>query len=128
VFGAPIEVDDHADRAVAAAREMLNVRLPRFNQWLDGSGEGFAMGVGVSSGPLMSGNIGSERRLDYTAIGDTVNVAARIEAHTKESPHKALVSDSTRALLTRTAELVPAGDIVLRGRSTPTRLWGLAET
>jgi adenylate cyclase len=127
VFGAPIELDDHADRALAAAREMLRVRLPRFNDWAVGSPT-FGIGVGVSSGPLMSGNVGSERRLDYTAIGDTVNVAARIEAHTKEVPQKALIAESTRELLKRPADLVLVGDVVLRGRSNPTRLWGLAET
>jgi adenylate cyclase len=127
VFGAPIEIDDHADRALAAAREMLTLRLPRFNQWAE-SPSPFGIGVGVSSGPLMSGNIGSERRLDYTAIGDTVNVAARIEAHTKEVPQKALLADSTRELLTQPAELVLVGDVILRGRTAPTRLWGLAET
>jgi adenylate cyclase len=128
VFGAPIECDDHADRALAAAREMLDVRLPRFNDWLgaDERDAGFAMGVGVSSGPLMSGNVGSERRLEYTAIGDTVNTASRIEAHTKEVPHHALFSDSTRALLTRPDDLILVGDITLRGRTSPTRLWALA--
>jgi class 3 adenylate cyclase len=126
VFGAPIEVADHADRALAAAREMLSVRLPRFNQWADDS-QPFGMGVGISSGPLMSGNVGSERRLDYTAIGDTVNVAARIEAHTKEVAQKALIADSTRKLLMRPAELVLVGDVTLRGRTAPTTLWGLAE-
>jgi class 3 adenylate cyclase len=128
VFGAPIECDDHADRALAAAREMLQLRLPRFNDWLgaDSDAAGFAMGVGVSSGPLMSGNVGSERRLEYTAIGDTVNTASRIEAHTKEVPHHALFSDSTRALLSRPGDLILVGDVTLRGRTSPTRLWGLA--
>jgi adenylate cyclase len=129
VFGAPIECDDHADRALAAAREMLSLRLPRFNDWLsDGTadGGGFVMGVGVSSGLLMSGNVGSERRLEYTAIGDTVNTAARIEAHTKEVPHRALFSDSTRELLTSPEELTLVGDVTLRGRAGSTRLWGFA--
>ena len=127
VFGAPIECDDHADRrsplrgrcsTAAAALQRLARR--------EEHAAGFAMGVGVSSGPLMSGNVGSERRLEYTAIGDTVNTASRIEAHTKEVPHHALFSDSTRALLTRPDELVLVGDITLRGRTSPTRLWGLA--
>ena len=89
VFGAPIECDDHADRAVAAAREMLGDRLPRFNDWAreQGYGDPFRMGIGISSGPLMSGNVGSERRLEYTAIGDTVNTASRIESLTKELGH-----------------------------------------
>jgi len=128
VFGAPVECDDHADRALAAAREMFQLRLPRFNDWLrdtNGDGGGFAMGIGISSGPLMSGNVGSERRLEYTAIGDTVNTAARIEAHTKEGSHTVLVSDSTHELLTRQDGLVAVGEITLRGKTTPTRLWRL---
>ena len=73
VFGAPIEQQDHADRALAAAREMLEVRLPRFNQWIrsQGMGEAFRMGIGLNSGVVMSGQVGSKRRLEYTAVGDT---------------------------------------------------------
>ena len=74
VFGAPIEMAGHADCAVAAAREMLHSRLPDFNGWLkkNGLGDGFRMGVGLSSGPIVSGTVGSERRLEYTTVGDTV--------------------------------------------------------
>jgi class 3 adenylate cyclase len=128
VFGAPIECSDHADRALATAREMLGTRLPRFNEWLRRASQAeFEIGIGVCSGPLMSGNVGSQRRLSYTAIGDTVNTAARIEAHTKEVPHAALVSQSTLDLLTQTEDLVFVDEITLRGRKTPTKLWGLAK-
>jgi adenylate cyclase len=128
VFGAPIACDDHADRALATAREMLHTRLPRFNDWLrEAEHDPFAMGIGVSSGPLMSGNVGSARRLSYTAIGDTVNTAARIEAHTKEVAHAALVSQSTLDLLTEMDDLVFVDEITLRGRTSPTRLWGLKD-
>jgi adenylate cyclase len=127
VFGAPIEYTDHADRALAAAREMLYERLPRFNQWLRSSGlEDFRIGVGVNSGPIMSGNVGSERRLEYTAIGDTVNTASRIEAQTKNGEHAVLLSEETRELLDGDHPLVFVDEIRLRGRSRPTRLWGLA--
>ena len=129
VFGAPIACDDHAERALAAAREMLQERLPRFNDWLQGEQlDQFRMGIGVSSGPIMSGNVGSERRLEYTAIGDTVNTASRIEAHTKEGEHAVLLSEETRELLGSDYPLVFVDEITLRGRSTPTRLWGLAST
>jgi len=65
VFGAPIEQEDHADRALAAAREMLGERLPRFNEWLRELGhDPLRMGIGLNSGPLMSGNVGHERRLE----------------------------------------------------------------
>ena len=130
VFGAPIPCDDHADRAVAAAREMLQDRLPRFNAWAleHGCGEAFRMGIGMSSGPLMSGNVGSERRLEYTAIGDTVNTASRLESLTKELGHALLVSESTLDLLTApVADLVYVDEVRVRGRSARTRVWGLAD-
>ena len=129
VFGAPIAADDHADRALRAAREMLYERLPRYNDWLraEGFGEGFEMGIGISSGPFMSGNVGSERRLEYTAIGDTVNTASRLEALTKEQPHAVLVSDSTRTLLLGSEEgLVFVDEVTLRGKTQGLRLWALA--
>jgi adenylate cyclase len=71
-FGAPIEQDDHADRALAASREVIAERLPVLNEWLrdQGYGTGFRMGIGLNSGPFISGNVGNERRLEYTAIGD----------------------------------------------------------
>jgi adenylate cyclase len=130
VFGAPLECDDHADRALAAGREMLRVRLPRFNGWAreQGYGDGFRMGIGMSSGPLMSGNVGSERRLEYTAIGDTVNTAARIEALTKELGHPVLLSEATLDLLTVPArDLVYVDEVTVRGRTAPTRVWGLPD-
>jgi adenylate cyclase len=131
VFGAPVECDDHADRAVAAAREMLRDRLPRFNGWAleQGYGDGFRIGIGMSSGPLMSGNVGSERRLEYTAIGDTVNTASRIESLTKELGQPVLLSESTLDLMAApAADLVYIDEVTVRGRSAPTRLWGLAQT
>jgi adenylate cyclase len=129
VFGAPVECDDHADRAVAAAREMLRDRLPRFNDWAREQGytDGFRMGIGISSGPAMSGNVGSERRLEYTAIGDTVNTASRIESLTKELGHPVLLSESTLDLLTApAADAVYVDEVTVRGRNEPTRVWSLA--
>ena len=87
VFGAPLEQSDHADRAVAAAREMIGPRLDSFNAWLSDEGydHTFVMGVGLNSGPVMAGNIGSEQRVEYTALGDTTNTASRLEGMTKDS-------------------------------------------
>jgi adenylate cyclase len=131
VFGAPIEADDHADRAVAAARDMLGERLPRFNRNLreNGLGDGFRMGIGLNSGPLMSGTVGSRRRLEYTAIGDTTNTASRLQAMTKGTAHSLLIAESTRELLRRPADdLVFVAEREVRGRRARIRLWTLEST
>ncbi len=130
VFGAPIVQEDHADRALAAARSMLFERLPRFNEWLrcEGMGDGFRMGIGLNSGPVMSGNVGSERRMEYTAIGDTTNTAARLEGMTKDTPHQLLAADSTCSRLKDPAtSLVYVGEVEVRGRQAKVRLWSIAE-
>jgi adenylate cyclase len=129
VFGAPLHQDDHADRALAAARDMLD-RLEGFNEGLreEGLHEGFKMGIGLNSGPVMSGNVGSERRLEYTALGDTTNTAARLEGMTKGTPHQLYVADTTHRSLTRPADdLVPVGEFEVRGRKATIKLWSLAE-
>jgi adenylate cyclase len=129
VFGAPIEQEDHADRALTAAREMLRVRLPRFNEWLagEGLGAGFAMGIGINSGTVMSGQVGSERRIEYTAIGDTTNTAARLEGMTKGSGHQVFVADSTRVALRGDAvELQIVGEHEVRGRTHKITVWTIA--
>jgi adenylate cyclase len=129
VFGAPLQQDDHADRAVEASREMLE-RLQGFNGWLREQGlhDGFKMGIGLNSGPVMSGNVGSERRLEYTALGDTTNTAARLEGMTKGTPHQLYVSDTTYQALTRPAEdLIAVGEAEVRGRKAKVQLWSLRD-
>jgi adenylate cyclase len=131
VFGAPIELDDHADRALAAAREMLEIRLLRFNRRVreHGLGDGFAMGIGLNSGPFMSGNVGSARRLEYTVHGDTVNTAARLQEMTKSTRHPLLVSESAReALLRPPGDLAFVGEFEVRGRQSTIRLWTLGSS
>jgi adenylate cyclase len=131
VFGAPIEQADHADRGLAAAREMLGPRLASFNQYLIDEGlhdEGFRMGVGLNSGPVMSGNVGSERRLEYTAIGDTTNTAARLEGMTKGTAHMLFVAESTKDLLqSPVEELTFVDEFEVRGREAKIRLYSLPE-
>jgi adenylate cyclase len=130
VFGAPIEMAGHADCALAAAREMLHSRLPDFNNWLSQNdlGDGFRMGIGLSTGPIMSGTVGSDRRLEYTTVGDTTNTASRLEAMTKNTPHSILIADSTRRSLQEPPEdLVFVDELDVRGKRARVRLWTLAE-
>jgi adenylate cyclase len=129
-FGAPLKQDDHADRALRAAREMIGPRLERFNAWLaeEGHESGFAMGVGLNSGPVMAGNVGSEQRVEYTTIGDTTNTASRLEGMTKGSGHMLFCAQSTRdRMRDPPADLVLVGEFEVRGREAKLPVWTLAE-
>jgi adenylate cyclase len=130
VFGAPIEQPDHADRALAAGREMLTTRLPHFNALMEERGlpARFKMGVGLNSGPFMSGNVGHERRLEYTAIGDTTNTASRLEGMTKGQPYVLFMSDTTKEALTKEVDdIVFVDEFEVRGRQEPVKIWSIAD-
>ena len=126
VFGAPVETPDHADQAFAAAVEMRSRRLPAMNEWLVSQGihTGFRLGIGMHSGTLMSGNVGSPRRLEYAAVGDTTNTAARVESLTKEHDVALLMTESTVDMLTCPVDgLRFVAEVAPRGRSGSVRLW-----
>ena len=125
VFGAPIASEDHADKALGAAREMLD-KLERFNGWMrdEGLGDGFKMGIGLNTGDVMSGNVGSARRLEYTAIGDTTNTSARLEGMTKGTPYQLFVADTTYRRLREAPDDMDSLD-ALRGPGAQGRAQGL---
>jgi adenylate cyclase len=126
-WGAPLPTDDHAARACQAALEMLE-RLDRLNAERVRAGqEPFAIGVGVHSGTAVVGNVGHEQRLDYTAIGDTVNLAARLEAATKEIGSVLLVSAATQERLPTglRSRSMRIGEIAVKGRRQPVEVYAL---
>jgi adenylate cyclase len=127
VFGAPIANDVHADQALGAARDMLD-RMEDFNARMveQGLGKGFKMGIGLNTGEVMSGNVGSERRLEYTAIGDTTNTAARLEGATKGTKYQLYISSATRDALSEVpADFEFVEDMPIRGREGTLGVWGL---
>jgi adenylate cyclase len=128
VFGSPVEDKDHATQALTAAEELLAVRLPRLNAWLaERDLPPFRLGVGLNSGAVMSGTVGSEQRMEYAAVGDTTNVAARLQAATKGTPHALFVSQSTWELLDDhgRVRLAPAGEKAVAGRGQPVPVYAL---
>jgi adenylate cyclase len=91
-FGAPEDMPDHAGIATRSALEMLNTMHDCRDRWCFPGFDRVEIGVGISSGPVIVGNMGSEKRLNYTVMGDQVNLASRLEGLTKEYGVKILVS------------------------------------
>jgi adenylate cyclase len=128
VFGAPTEQVDHSDRALAAAEQMAGPALEEVNAWIRArGGQDFKIGIGLNSGPVMAGNVGSERRMEYTTIGDTTNTAARLETMTKGTGHTIFLADSVRQMLTRQrADLLRVAEMQVRGKEEPVVVWSVA--
>jgi adenylate cyclase len=124
VFGAPIDDPEAARHGVAAAREILDEIDRR------GLGEGewpLKVGIGLHIGPAVTGNIGSPRRKEFTAIGDTVNLASRLEQLTKEHGARLIVSEAVMAALgDATGSATPLDGVTVKGYAQPLRAWLLA--
>jgi adenylate cyclase len=124
VFGAPLEQSDHAARALAAAAQILDDALPAYNRWLADSGlstQPLSAGIGVNSGPVMAGSVGSSKRLEYAAVGDTTNVAARLQGLGRDQDARLFVASTTVDQLPpdARASLRVLGPIELKGRREP---------
>jgi class 3 adenylate cyclase len=117
VFGAPEKQRDHSDRALEAACEIALAVEARY-------GERLTMGAGINSGPVSAGSIGGGGRLEFTVVGDAVNVAARVERATRDLGERVLLTEATRCLLTRDAiPLEERGSVPLKGKSEPVPIW-----
>jgi adenylate cyclase len=121
-WGAPLEDPDHARHAVACALEMADALLA-FKAELGELGRDFDVGIGVHSGPAVVGLIGSEQRREYTSIGDTVNLASRIEGLTKEAGRRILVSRETMERCRDAFDFVSCGTFHAKGRAQPVELF-----
>ena len=127
VFGAPLDQPDHARRAVATGRQILDEGLPAYNRWLADSGlsdRPLSAGIGINSGPVMAGSVGSSKRLEYAAVGDTTNVAARLQALGRDHDARMFVSSTTYEQLGPDADgLRELGPVELKGRHEPVTVY-----
>jgi adenylate cyclase len=120
-WGAPLPDERQAEHAVRAALEMAQVAR-RFAQEMEAEGVEFDVGIGIHSGPAVVGFMGAENKNDYTAIGDTVNLASRIEGLTK-GVARVLVSAQTRAACGSALQFIDRGEFKAKGREQPVRLF-----
>ena len=117
LFGAPLSDPRHADHAVEAALDMV-AELGKLNQRWQAEGRPMLdIGIGVNTGPMIAGNIGSEAIMSYTVIGDAVNLGSRLESLNKQYGTQIIISDATRQQLTGNYLFRPLGDVVVKGKT-----------
>jgi adenylate cyclase len=128
VFGTPLNPStDHASRAVAAALEMEQA-LAEFNREQAAAYlPEIMVGIGIATGDVIAGNVGSERKLEYTVVGDAVNVASRLQSLTKDLGRPILANAETARAAPAAAVFVDVGQVEVRGRAHEVRIFAVEE-
>jgi adenylate cyclase len=127
LFNAPLDDPAHADHAVEAALDMIQELEALNRKWAaEGRFAGLDIGIGINTGPMIAGNIGSEAIMSYTVIGDAVNLGARLESLNKQYGTRIIISDATRQRLTGRYSLKALGDVVVKGKSEPVAIFEVA--
>lgn len=125
VFGAPINMEDHCERAVRAALDMVdnlvvfNVEQAALNR------AQVSIGIGIASGQMIAGYTGTQHRATYTCVGDTVNLASRIEAHTKIAGRPILMDENTCNGLTDNIQVESLGPVLFKGKQQPVNIFSV---
>jgi len=125
VFNAPMDLDDYVFKAVCAAYDMRKGAEVLEKKLTEQFGNSVQFGIGVNCGPAIVGNIGSEKRMDYTAIGDTVNTAARLESNAKRG--EILISEAVYERVKDRIEAEPVGELSLKGKAQKILTYRLLE-
>jgi adenylate cyclase len=117
LFGAPLDDPSHADHAVMTAMAMSRELDVLNARWAAEGRPTLGIGIGINSGEMIAGNIGSRQVRSYTVIGDAVNLGSRLESLNKDYGTRIIISGATRALLRQTYPLRPLGSVVVKGKS-----------
>ena len=126
LFGAPVDDVDHAEHAVATAVTMVAELAVLNVKWAAEGKARLDIGVGVNSGDMIAGNIGSSSIMSYTVIGDNVNLASRLESLNKDYRTRIIISDATRRRLKTAYDIRPLGDVVVKGKTRPVSIFEVA--
>ena len=126
IFGAPLPREGHRQRAVLAARQMVDL-IRQFN--VDRAARDklqIQIGIGIASGPVVAGYTGTNHRATYTCVGDTVNVAARLESHTKVVSRPILIDEHTRHGLDDVIAVEAQGELLVKGKTQPVKVYAVS--
>ena len=127
IFGAPASQDDHSERAVRAALEMMDL-LEAFNQQQELQEKSqIKIGIGIASGQMVAGFTGTQNRATYTCIGDTVNLAARIEDYTKQAGRSILIDKYTREGLPESIKVKELGEVTFKGKNQAVAIYSVGK-
>ena len=125
IFGAPFVQADHCERAVKASLDMIDmIRLLNADRLAEGKAE-IRIGIGIASGQMIAGYTGTTRRATYTCVGDTVNLAARLESHTKVVGKPILIDSATRIALSQGIKVEEEGSFQLKGKSMDVQVFSV---
>ena len=123
LYGAPLDDPDHAEHAVATAVDMVRELGDLNRKWAGENRAQLDIGVGINSGDMIAGNIGSSSIMSYTVIGDNVNLGSRLESLNKDYRTRIIISDATRARLKGAYETAPLGEVVVKGKTRPVTIF-----
>ena len=123
IFGDPIKSENHALDAVQCANKMLKKVKLLQEKWLDEGKPKIEIGIGIATGETFIGNIGSQNRLEYTVIGDTVNTANRIESYNKVYRTNFLIAESTYERVKKYVDAITIKNVMIRGKSNKINLY-----
>jgi adenylate cyclase len=125
VFGAPVPLPDHGESAVRAAQEMVEL-IELFNVERGAAQKPpIRIGIGIASGEMVAGYTGTNKRATYTCIGDTVNLAARLETHTKVAQRVILIDQATRSSLSERIAVEPLGPVPMKGKAAAVEVFSV---
>jgi class 3 adenylate cyclase len=121
-WGVPLKTEeDDAQLAVACALEIQQMVKSSKRSFFKGKASDLKIGIGIHTGPLVAGNLGSARRVDYTIIGDTVNIASRLEGIA--GPEEIIITEDTRSLLTRNFKVEERPPVIVKGKEKPIKIF-----
>jgi adenylate cyclase len=128
LYSAPLDDPEHADHAVQTALAMIRTLQEMNTEWEREGRPTLDIGIGVNTGDMVAGNVGSDTIMSYTVIGDAVNLGARLESLNKDYGTRIIISEFTRAALKGRYDIQPLGEVIVKGKTRPVAIFEVKST